>query len=377
MKIEIFNDSAHLTPEGWLKAKAVVTGVGVLDYTQTAHQAMMYRPESEVFDQATMDSAKGIPITLRHPPGLITNRNTIDHLIGYTGDEVTRQGRDMVINITIVDGPTVERMLKMAEAGQRIQFSMGYDAVKVNKAGMFDGKQYTVIQTKIRYNHVALLLDEDGRYPDTALLLDSIEQAYFIISMDAITDINNKRGKAMLEITLPDGNKIQVNDESDKKHLENYFNTQKGIADSISTLTGEKKALEKNLQGFQDAAATNNSKEVIKATVLRVSQAKSILGDAASTDELLDMAPKDVYTKALLADGYEDSELTGLDEAELRGMFNVSVKNRGESIQAADSLLGALSQSKQQIKANGNALTDSAADAQKAQLENLMKAGKN
>jgi uncharacterized protein len=373
--LTVFNDSATITPEGWLKARAVVTGVGVLDYTNGPHAAMMYRPESEVFSQATMDSAKGVPITLRHPPGLITSNNTLDHLIGYTGDDVTRQGRDMLVNITIVDGPTVERMVAMAEAGQRIQFSMGYDAVKVNKAGIFDGKAYTVVQTQIRYNHVALLLDEAGRYPNTTLLLDAGETQYFILAMDSKIHFNNER-ETYMEFTMPDGTKIQVNDESDVKHLTNYVNAQKGIADSISTLKGEKTALERKLNAMQDSVAANTSKEAIKSTLQRITQAATVLGDSVTTDELLDMAPKAVYEKVLLADGYESSELTGLDEAELRGMFSVAVKNSSNSMAATDSLLSDLAASKTKAKAQGEGITDSAAAAYASQLDNLKKAGK-
>jgi len=375
MTLTVFNDTATITPEGWLKARAIVTGVGVLDYTSGPHAAMMLRPESEVFSQATMDSAKGVPITLRHPPGLITSTNTLDHIIGYTGDEVTRQGRDMLVNITIVDGPTVERMVKMAEAGQRIQFSMGYDAQKVNKTGMYDGKNYTVVQTQIRYNHVALLLDEAGRYPNTTLLLDAGDTPYFIIAMDSKIHFNNE-SETYMEFTMPDGTKIQVNDESDVKHLTNYVNAQKGIADSISTLKGEKTALERKLNAMQDSATKTTSPEAKEAEFNRIAQAKAILGDSVTTGELFSMAPKAVYEKVLLADGYESSELIGLDEAELRGMFSVAVKNTGASMAATDSLLSDLSASKTKAKAQGEGITDSAAEAYASQLENLKKAGK-
>ena len=173
------------TPEGYLQGRAQVTNVGVFTYRMSDGSLRReLRPPEEVFDDASMESLRGKPVTNDHPTEAVTSENAKELAVGAVGDGVSRTDFHVVAPLTITDGATVAQI----EAGKR-SLSCGYAAKVVTEKvaypiNDFEGKQvgekvyecpgtwmgsaYDAIQTKIRYNHVAVV--DKGRAGDDAVL---------------------------------------------------------------------------------------------------------------------------------------------------------------------------------------------------------------
>lgn len=174
------------TPEGYIQGRAVVTNVGVFSYLQKdgsiRHEL---RPPEEVFDEASMSSLRGKPLTNDHPTEAVTPENVKELAVGSIGDGVSRDEYHVVAPITVTHADAISDV----NAGKRA-LSCGYrSTVKTDGVlsydikdwegkvvdkkiyeipGVWNGVPYDAIQTQIRYNHVALV--EKGRAGDAAVL---------------------------------------------------------------------------------------------------------------------------------------------------------------------------------------------------------------
>jgi len=150
-------DKPRLTKDGYLVASARVarTGIQIYDGEQFGRSGTVrvYRPESEVFDKATLATFAHRPMTNDHPDDFVTADNWREHAIGYSGDEVARDGEYVRVPLIMTDAAAIADW----QAGKR-QLSMGYTAEIVFEPGTTpDGEQYDAVQKTIRNNHVALV----------------------------------------------------------------------------------------------------------------------------------------------------------------------------------------------------------------------------
>ena len=146
--------------DGRLVADAHITRPGVFEYSDPdAPNGIRreLRPESEVFDSASMDSFANLPVTPGHPTKdgrriLLTAENAKQHMVGSTGDRVQRDDDLVRAKVMIADASTIKRM----DSGS-VEVSCGYtcDYDEVPgvdpKYGRYDG-----VQRKIRGNHLAV-----------------------------------------------------------------------------------------------------------------------------------------------------------------------------------------------------------------------------
>lgn len=150
------------TDDGYLVAEAKVARTGIQEYLARElglsdrdpnSVIRVYRPESEVFSQETMRSFAHRPMTLGHPNQMVNADNWKAVAIGYTGDEVTRDGDYVRVPLVMMDAAAI----KAVEDGVR-EFSMGYTAEIVFQDGVTpEGEPYDAIQTQIKNNHLALV----------------------------------------------------------------------------------------------------------------------------------------------------------------------------------------------------------------------------
>jgi len=143
------------TPEGYLRGYALGTKVGVFPYQDAKGEVHYeYRPAEELFRAETLDSMKGIPVTLDHPnEGLVTAENADRLMRGFTGADVRPDGDRIYTDLTITHKAAIEAV----RGGTRQQLSYGYEVELVAKAGDYQGQKYDFVQTAIRYNHLALV----------------------------------------------------------------------------------------------------------------------------------------------------------------------------------------------------------------------------
>lgn len=160
-----FNDrvtassTVRRTPEGYLVTTARVARSGVQEYLgrEVGRPDMptvkLYRPEDEVFSDATMRSFAHRPMTLNHPSQQVDASNWRDVAVGNTGAKVHRDGDYIVVDLVMMD----QKAIAAYEAGTR-ELSMGYDAVIDFTSGTTPkGEPYDAVQRQIRNNHLALV----------------------------------------------------------------------------------------------------------------------------------------------------------------------------------------------------------------------------
>lgn len=183
---------------GYLYCNDVVLGnVGVqyykgyeLGFSDRNATIEVHREESDVFDEISLESLKGKPVTLRHPKKLLDSDTTTDHIRGAIYGEPRRDGDNIVCDLVIYDRELIDLVAPEGEDGERAlskefrDLSLGYKAKLVPL-----DKPNTYKQTNILYNHVAVL--EAGRQVN-AMIRDEANK-------EIENELNQKKeGKALM-----------------------------------------------------------------------------------------------------------------------------------------------------------------------------------
>ncbi len=182
-------DLAHLssrtekTPQGFLRAPARFTRVGVFAYRQDGQLIRELRPEEEVFHEDSLATLRAIPVTRGHV-AMVDPENASSVMIGHGSDAVAREDQAVAGHLTI----TTKDAIADAESGKLREISMGYHC-KVDPTPGTHPKygRYDQIQRTIRYNHAALGAIGWGRAgTDIKLRMDSGDAR-----QDASTQLEN------------------------------------------------------------------------------------------------------------------------------------------------------------------------------------------
>lgn len=144
-------------PEGYLLCLNVpVARTGVQEYlpeelgiTPGASLIQVYRPEEEVFSEATMASFEGMPVTNDHPPAGVDVSNIRALQKGHAHNVRRGSGKesDLLLADLIITDP--ELITAILEDGKR-EISCGYTYELSEENGRY-------IQRQIRGNHVAVV----------------------------------------------------------------------------------------------------------------------------------------------------------------------------------------------------------------------------
>ncbi len=159
------------TPEGFLKVEASATRTGVFQYRNGDGSIRReLRHPKDVLDGESLDTMKMIPVTNGHPPTVLVDSNSARRFsVGSTGENVRPDGTFLVVPIVITDQDAIADI----EDGRRF-VSMGYQADLLPERGKYDGEEYDARQTKIRYNHLALV-DAARAGPDATVHMDAAD----------------------------------------------------------------------------------------------------------------------------------------------------------------------------------------------------------
>ncbi len=114
----------------------------------------VYRPETAVFDKASLATYAGKPVTMGHPPELVTADNWKTYAAGDIGGEIARDGEFVVVPIKLMDAQAIAAV----QNGTR-EISMGYTTtISIEDGTAPDGTPYQAVQTgPIRINHLAIV----------------------------------------------------------------------------------------------------------------------------------------------------------------------------------------------------------------------------
>lgn len=143
------------TPEGFLRVEATIARTGVQQYRRADGSVQIeYRPPEEVGDPASLASFEDKPVTLEHPPELLTDKNAREYQRGHLRNVRFDPSTGLVTaQVFVTDAEAIASI----ERGETREFSCGYE-VEAREQGGFtpDGVRYDVLQTKIRGNHGAI-----------------------------------------------------------------------------------------------------------------------------------------------------------------------------------------------------------------------------
>lgn len=178
------------TRDGVLKAMPRIARTGIQIYggdeagRPDKDEVRIYRPTDSVFAKDTVHSYTHLPVTIDHPPEMVTPHNWRKYAVGDTGEEFQRDQDGNVLYAR------VPMMLRDAAAIQAFregknQLSVGYECDLDWTPGLTeDGEQYDAVQTNIRANHLAVVtnarggeqlkIGDDGQRGDSAMNLKNV-----------------------------------------------------------------------------------------------------------------------------------------------------------------------------------------------------------
>lgn len=170
-------------PNGMVDVPGVATRTGVLLYDDQDERGQPVtvreiRPASEVFDPASLATLVGVPVTIEHPgdgpdpdggAGEVTTANVRQLAHGW----VLRVEPDESTGLVWVWVRLASEDVLAAIQGGKVELSCGYEAVLVDpmdpawadliaaigpEPGVAaNGDRYDLVQTRIRYNHLAVV----------------------------------------------------------------------------------------------------------------------------------------------------------------------------------------------------------------------------
>lgn len=177
------NDSIEVsgfrkTQGGYLVADAKIARTGIYVYHGSdlgrpeLGEVKIYRPPESVFDQESMASFAHKPITNDHPPEDVTASNWKKYAVGYSGDQVVRDGEFVKVPLMVADSASVTDI----ENGKK-ELSAGYGTEIFFEDGVSpEGEAYQARMGKPIGNHIAIV--QKGRAGSECRIGDSYHQAY-------------------------------------------------------------------------------------------------------------------------------------------------------------------------------------------------------
>lgn len=307
---------ATKTEQGYLRAPVSATRTGVLTYRRGDGSVIReLRPEEEVFKADSMATLGGIPLTNRHPTELLNSKNTKDYLIGYTSDNVAKNGIYLDTMATITDQSAIDEI----EQGGLREVSCGYECELEEAPGNFDGQAYDVVQRNIKYNHLAIV-DKGRAGPNVRLKLDSSDAILENICDNSTNKrpsikTNHSKGDSMTKCTV-NGVEYECSEQlagaivsALEKRKQEMAGAQQEATDAKAAMEAQKGEMDK-VQAKADAlekevaelkAAKLDDKAILTKVIARrkvEDLAKKVLPADTKFDELTDIELKKAVVKA-------------------------------------------------------------------------------
>lgn len=147
-----FDQKPTLTPQGFLRIRANLTRVGVLQYQRADGTiARELRHPSEVFKRESLATLEGAPMTDMHT-AMVNPGNVRRLQVGTVGESLRTDSKYVKGHVTVQDAIVIG----MVQEGKRHELSPGYDVDLDETPGTWGGEHYDAVQRNIIYNHVAI-----------------------------------------------------------------------------------------------------------------------------------------------------------------------------------------------------------------------------
>lgn len=228
----------------------------------------VYRPEEEVFNDASLNTYDASDITSPHPPLLVTALTYKGVAVGVVRGPGRRDGDFVVCDLIVKDQKTIDEII-----GGKCELSAGYTAVYDETPGVTeDGQAYDYIQRDIKINHVAIV--ERARAGANARVFD-----------------HNPGGNTMpVLITTDSGRSVDVADPANAQVVADSFDRLLKRATDAETKADKAQATADKAAEDLAEARKASSDEAINARVVLIGNtqalARKVAGDGLTCDSL-------------------------------------------------------------------------------------------
>lgn len=282
MKCTVFDRAGYritqreYTDEGFLKVPGRVARTGIQEYLarelgldgDPMRVVRVYRPEDEVFNDASLGTYDASDVTNNHPHSLVTAATYKGVAVGVVRGPGRRDGDFVICDLIVKDQKTIDEII-----GGKCELSAGYTAVYDETPGVTeDGQAYDYIQRDIKINHVAIV--ERARAGANARVFD-----------------HNPGGNTMpVLITTDSGRSVDVADPANAQVVADSFDRLLKRATDAETKADKAQATaDKATEDLADARKAS-SDEAINARVVLIGNtqalARKVAGDGFTCDSL-------------------------------------------------------------------------------------------
>lgn len=291
--------TSKIDDNGYLRIDGVVAHVGILEYMDDDGTVIReFVPEETLFDEASLQSLAGAPVTLQHPPEMVTPSNYKQYSQGSVNGMPRRDGDNLVASMLVIGNEA----LHAVEYGGVSELSPGYSVDLDETPGEWQGQKYDRVQRNRRYNHQAIV-DAARGGSVCSLRFDG-------------ANVPNNEDNSMTQIKLPGGGTVEVADAATAATINAALAKQGKRLDSTKgQLKKLVNAIAPKLKLDADTVMTEsddeNKDEVVEVDVPAVENAVTSVSEAvdnlqAQLDELADAVNSGADTDPMSTDSEED-----------------------------------------------------------------------
>ena len=277
--------SPTLMPNGSLIVDAKLTRTGVFKYANPdGSERLEYRPESAVFDEASLATFPFTSVTNNHPDKMVTPETANAVTVGVVAGSVRKLDNHVAAQLIVYDAKAISDI----RAGKR-ELSCGYTADVDDTPGVSpSGERYDSSQSNIVINHVAIV-DVGRAGPEAKIHMDSARQ--IPIKDEKITmDPEIKKKITDLELAV-----LTETARADKAEAD--IKDQKARADKAEAFRdSEKERADKAEKQHQDSVDGLSAK--VQARIALCTVAAKVL-DGADISDKTDREIKEASIKAI------------------------------------------------------------------------------
>ncbi len=294
--IKFNQDELERQPNGYLSLLATITRTGVFtyEYMNELGESIVLRqlrhPE-DVFNEETMASLIGLPVTNEHPSNFVEPDNSAKVVVGMASDKpkelVIEDDSEKYVQqlVTLFDPDTIEDVVN----GDKRELSLGYTLDHDETPGVWNGQEYDVRQKNIKYNHLSVVKKARGG-SNLKFNLDSEAVNVDGISYDKVLNFNTLKGEDSM-IFNRDGKEYDVKDDVHAL-LTTLEAERKKATDDLESKVAKLDAMQEKVSALSVAKETDAAdakfKEAVATRVKLEKEASKVLGEAVSLDGLTD-----------------------------------------------------------------------------------------
>ena len=193
------HSTRKITPEGYLRGKAVLGKTGVQTYRQSelpfalqdaslGDRVKIFRPERNISNPEILENIKLKPITIEHPDRSVNSSNHKDLSVGVISETLQTDSGKIIADLLVTDAEAV----KLVDGGYD-NISLGYNVSIKRQNGEHNGESYQYIEdSPFTTNHVAI----------TRKARAGLNQAKILDSSKGLENMNEKEIKKIVKDTV-------------------------------------------------------------------------------------------------------------------------------------------------------------------------------